>query len=187
MCESYRLLRKWLEIKTVNATETLIKIKKWLVYVNMFHCNYPCIYFLFLAASTPFRGHKSQGFISELTMTCMECDSGLEACWEDCKVRACSLNLRFSSFPSVKVVLHLKPIQSLLVHNRPLVFVLNSPRPLLWHLRTENLELHVRRTFLVSHPGWSPLQTFIYFLHHFLPSHLSRVTVCLNVTTAHTL
>ncbi|KAJ8357387.1 hypothetical protein SKAU_G00201810 [Synaphobranchus kaupii] len=49
-----------------------------------------------------------------------------------------------------EVILHLKPIQSLLVHRRPLVFLLNSPRPLLWQLRTDKLAPHVKRTFLVS-------------------------------------
>ncbi|XP_040040090.2 transforming growth factor beta receptor type 3 isoform X2 [Gasterosteus aculeatus] len=48
-----------------------------------------------------------------------------------------------------EVELHLKPIQSLHRHQKPLVLVLNSPQLLIWKIKTENLEPHVKRTFLV--------------------------------------
>ncbi|KAJ8375290.1 hypothetical protein SKAU_G00058700 [Synaphobranchus kaupii] len=49
-----------------------------------------------------------------------------------------------------EVVLHVRPIQSLLVHQKPLVFVLNSPEPVLWKLKTVKLAPRVKRTFHVS-------------------------------------
>ncbi|KAG7488242.1 hypothetical protein MATL_G00032390 [Megalops atlanticus] len=49
-----------------------------------------------------------------------------------------------------EVVLHVRPIQSLLVHQKPLVFVLNSPQPVVWKLRTKKLAPRIRRTFHVS-------------------------------------
>ncbi|KAJ8279378.1 hypothetical protein COCON_G00064440 [Conger conger] len=49
-----------------------------------------------------------------------------------------------------EVVLHVRPIQSLLVHQKPLVFVLNSPEPVLWNLKTVKLAPRIKRTFHVS-------------------------------------
>lgn len=51
---------------------------------------------------------------------------------------------------SLQVVLHLKPIHSMMQHQKPLVFVLSSPKPLIWSVRVENLALHVKHTFHVS-------------------------------------
>ncbi|KAJ8418542.1 hypothetical protein AAFF_G00000410 [Aldrovandia affinis] len=51
---------------------------------------------------------------------------------------------------STEVVLHVRPIQSLLVHQKPLVFVLNSPEPVLWKLKTAKLAPRIKRSFHVS-------------------------------------
>nr|XP_023688531.1 transforming growth factor beta receptor type 3-like isoform X2 [Paramormyrops kingsleyae] len=48
------------------------------------------------------------------------------------------------------VILHVKPIQSLLIHQKPLIFVLSSPWPVMWKLRAENLAPHVKRTLHIS-------------------------------------